>query len=195
MLASVLAQGGAADNTHIVIYGDVTTGWLFMALASLGHAADVSMLEAGIDTWMAEGRTVSTTTPPPGNGTFTVRAGGDVVVDAPYVKARLESPAVRVLDVRTTGEWNAGHLPGATLVLWQDLFADLNTQKLKPIDEIKKVFATAGVTSGQEVVTYCAIGMRASMVYWAARAAGVPARVYVGSFTDWQRTATNPIVK
>lgn len=195
VLASVLAQGGAADNTHIVIYGDVTTGWLFMALASLGHAGDVSMLEAGIGTWMAEGRTVSTTAPPPGNGTLTVRAGGDVVVDAPYVKARLESPAVRVLDVRTTDEWNAGRLPGATLVLWQDLFADLNTQKLKPIDEIKKVFATAGVTSGQEVITYCAIGMRASMVYWAARAAGVPARVYVGSFTDWQRTATNPIVK
>ena len=57
------------------------------------------------------------------------------------------------------------------------------------------MFASAGVQSGQEVVTYCAIGMRASLMYWAARAAGVPARVYVGSFTDWQRNSTNPIVK
>jgi thiosulfate/3-mercaptopyruvate sulfurtransferase len=197
ILASALAQAGAADNTHIVLYGDspMTTGWLFMAFASIGHAADVSMLEAGIDAWIAEGRPASTTTPAPGSGTLTVRSTGDVIVDAPWVKARLESPVVRVLDVRTTGEWNAGHLPGATLVLWQDLFADLNQQRLKPIDEIRKVFASAGVQSGQEIVTYCAVGMRASLMYWAARAAGVPARVYVGSFNDWQRNSTNPIVK
>ena len=165
-LVSALVRAGAADNAHIVIYGDNTTGWLFMALASIGHAADVSMLEAGIDAWTAEGRPASTTAPAPGNGTLTLRSATDVIVDAPWVKARLESPA-----------------------------ADLNTQKLKPIDEIRKVFASAGVQSGQEVVTYCAVGMRASLMYWAARAAGVNARVYVGSFTDWQRTATNPIVK
>jgi thiosulfate/3-mercaptopyruvate sulfurtransferase len=197
LLASALANAGAVDNTHIVLYGDspATTGWLFMAFASIGHGADVSMLEAGIDAWIAEGHSASTTAPPPANGTLTVRSTGDVVVDAAWVKARLESPTVRVLDVRTTGEWNAGHLPGAKLVLWQDLFADLKMQKLKPIDEIRKVFAAADVQSGQEVVTYCAIGMRASLMYWAARAAGVPARVYVGSFTDWQSNSTNPIVK
>src|SRR5258706_16204719 len=50
VLASALAEAGAADNTHIILYGDspVTTGWLFMAFASIGHAEDVSMLEAGI---------------------------------------------------------------------------------------------------------------------------------------------------
>ena len=42
VLASALAEAGAADNTHIVIYGDspTTTGWLFMAFASIGHAGD-----------------------------------------------------------------------------------------------------------------------------------------------------------
>ena len=57
-LASALAQAGAADNMRMVLYGDspMTTGWLFMAFASIGHDADVSMLEAGIDAWRAEGR-------------------------------------------------------------------------------------------------------------------------------------------
>src|SRR6266536_594290 len=45
-LAKALANAGAADGTHIVLYGDrpMETGWLFMTLAATGHAADVSML-------------------------------------------------------------------------------------------------------------------------------------------------------
>jgi 3-mercaptopyruvate sulfurtransferase SseA len=37
--------------------------------------------------------------------------------------------------------------------------------------------------------------MRASLMYWAARSVGISARVYVGSFTDWQQNSTNPIVR
>jgi 3-mercaptopyruvate sulfurtransferase SseA len=32
-------------------------------------------------------------------------------------------------------------------------------------------------------------------MYWAARATGVPARVYVGSWQDWQRNSENPVVR
>jgi len=85
-------------------------------------------------------------------------------------------------------------LPGATLVLWQDLFADQRTLKFKPLDEIRALFARAGVAKNQQVVTYCAVGMRASLMYFAARAAGVPARVYVGSYQDWRHDSSNPIV-
>ena len=44
----------------------------------------------------------------------------------------------------------------------------------------------------QSVVTYCAVGLRASLMYFAARVAGVPARVYVGSWQDWRSDANNP---
>jgi thiosulfate/3-mercaptopyruvate sulfurtransferase len=111
------------------------------------------------------------------------------------VKDHLRSPDVRLLDVRTPGEWNGGHLPGATLVAWQDLFADQRTLKFKSIDEIRQLFARAGVQPGQQVVTYCAVGMRASLMQWAARAAGLPARVYVGSWQEWSREASNPVAR
>jgi hypothetical protein len=55
--------------------------------------------------------------------------------------------------------------------------------------------AAAGVAANQECVTYCAVGMRASLMYWAARSVGIPARVYVGSWQDWQRDSSNPIVR
>ena len=196
-LAAVLAKAGVTDGARVILYGDspMTTGWVYMALASVGHAADVSMLDGSLELWRSEGRPVSTTPPHAGSGHITVRPAPDVAVDAAWVKSRLESPEVHLLDVRTTGEWDAGHLPGATLVLWQDLFADQRSLKFKSPDELRAVFTRAGVKPGQQVVTYCAVGMRASLMYWAARASRLPARVYVGSWQDWQRDATNPVVR
>ena len=137
----------------------------------------------------------NTVRPPAGSGRLTARPAPDVMVDAAWVKSRLESPAVRLLDVRTDDEWKRGHLPGATLVLWQDLFADQRTLKFKSLDDIRALLTRAGVAANQEVITYCAVGMRASLMYFAANAAGIPARVYVGSFEDWRRNSTNPIVR
>jgi thiosulfate/3-mercaptopyruvate sulfurtransferase len=197
-LARALAeQGGAADGTHIVLYGDqpMQIGWVFMTLAAVGHESDVSMLDGNLNLWRSENRPVSTDVPAPAVGALTPKPAPDVIVDSSYVKERLQSPAVKVLDVRTTMEWNNGHLPNATLVLWQDLYADQRMLKFKSVDEIRAVLTKAGVAPNQSVVTYCAVGMRASLMYWAARTAGVPARVYVGSWQDWQRDAGNPIVK
>ena len=194
---ALAAKAGAADGAHVVLYGDspMQTGWMYMALAAVGHEGDVSMIDGGIDLWRAEERPVSTDVPPPGSGSLAVQPAPDVIVDAAYVKERLQSPAVKVLDVRTTMEWNGGHLPGATLILWQDLFADQRMLKFKSIEEIRALIQRTGVAPNQSVVTYCAVGMRASLMYWAARASGIPARVYVGSWQDWQRDSSNPIVK
>ena len=84
---------------------------------------------------------------------------------------------------------------GAADTCWQDLFADLQTLKFKSKDEIRALLARAGVGPSQEAVTYCAVGMRASLMYWAAQAVGMPARVYAGSWQDWRRDSTNPIAR
>jgi len=197
-LAKVLTtKAGAGDGTHVVLYGDspMQIGWIYMTLAAVGHGADVSLLDGNLNLWRSENRSVTTDVPPPGSGTLTVQPAPDIIVDAPYVKAHLQSPDTKILDVRTTMEWSNGHLPGATLILWQDLYADQRMLKFKSMDEIRALLTKAGVAPNQSVVTYCAVGMRASLMYWAARAAGIPARVYVGSWQDWQRDAGNPIAK
>src|SRR5262245_58875707 len=165
-LARAWAKAGVSDTSHVVIYGDtpMATGWMVMTLLAIGHGDQVSMLDGGLKLWQAEKRPTSTTVPPPGTGTLTVNAQPDAAGDAAWVKAHLKSPTVHVLDVRTTGEWNNGHLPNATLVLWQDLFADRETLKFKSRDEIKALLSKAGVGANQEVVTYCAVGMRASLM-------------------------------
>jgi thiosulfate/3-mercaptopyruvate sulfurtransferase len=196
-LAAVLTKAGVADGVHVVLYGDspMTTGWVFMSIASVGHEADVSMLDGGIDLWRSAGHQVSTTAAPAASGKLTVHPAPDLAVDAAWVKDHVNSSAVRLLDVRTTKEWNDGHLPNATLVLWQDLFTDQKSLKLKSDDDIRALFAKAGVKPGQEVVTYCMIGMRASLMYWAAKSVGLPARIYVGSWHDWSSNSDNPVVR
>jgi thiosulfate/3-mercaptopyruvate sulfurtransferase len=196
-LAKVWAKAGVTDDTRVVLYGDspMTTGWMFMSLAALGHADQVSMLDGGIRLWESEQRPIANTAPAARTGTLSVRPAPDFMVDAAWVRARLDSPQIKLLDVRTTQEWNSGHLPNATLILWQDLFVDRQTLQFKPRDEIRAMLAKAGVGPDQEVVTYCMVGMRASLMYFAARYAGVPARVYVGSWQDWSKDSQNPIVR
>jgi thiosulfate/3-mercaptopyruvate sulfurtransferase len=188
---------GVGDQTHVILYGDspMATGWQYMMLASIGHDDRVSMLDGGIKLWEREQRPTSRVAPAVSPAKLTPRPAPDVIVDAAWVRERLQSPTIKLLDVRTNQEWNNGHLPGATLVLWQDLFTDRDTLKFKSLEEIRALVARAGVGQGQVAVTYCAVGMRASLMYWAARAAGIPVRVYLGSYNDWVREPSNPVVK
>jgi thiosulfate/3-mercaptopyruvate sulfurtransferase len=196
-LAAALSKVGARDDARIVLYGDsaMSTGWLYMALASVGHGPQVSILDGNIDAWRAGGHPVSTDLPQPATGQLTAGPAPGIIVDAPWVKAHLDDTATRVIDSRTQGEWDAGHLPKATLVLWQDLFSDIKLLTFKPKDQVRALFKQAGVGDSSQVVTYCAVGMRASLMYFAARYAGIPAQVYVGSFEDWKRQSGYPIEK
>jgi thiosulfate/3-mercaptopyruvate sulfurtransferase len=153
------------------------------------------MLDGNIDGWRAGGHPISTAVPAPATGRVTPKPAPGVVVQAPWVRSHLEDQSVKIIDARTQKEWTAGRLPNATLVLWQDLFADLKHLRFKTRDEIRALFKNAGVTDKQQVVTYCAIGMRASLMYFAAKHAGLPARVYVGSWDDWQRQNGYPVVR
>lgn len=196
-LAAVLAGAGAGAGVRVVLYGDspLETGWIYMAFASIGLGDRTSLLSGNLAAWRADGRPVSQDRVPAGDGRLTPQPAPNVVVDAPWVRDRLDDPSIRLLDVRTTREWNGGRLPGATLILWQDLFQDRQQMRFKSRDEIRALLEQAGVVPGRQVVTYCAIGMRASLMYFAARYAGHDARVYVGSWQDWSARSGYPIVR
>jgi thiosulfate/3-mercaptopyruvate sulfurtransferase len=196
-MAKAWAKAGVGDDTHVVLYGDtpMSTGWTSMMLATIGHGDQVSLLDGNIKLWEKEGRPVSTATTQVPAAKLTTRPAPDFIVDAAFVRERLESPKYKLLDVRTTQEWNGGHLPNATLILWQDLFADRETLKFKSPQEIKALIEKAGWKPGQEAITYCMVGMRASLMYFAERAAGIDAKVYLGSWQDWSKDPKNPIAR
>ena len=50
---------------------------------------------------------------------------------------------------------------------------------------LNRFLEEAGVATGKPVVTYCMVGMRASVAYFVARYLGYDARLYDGSIIDW----------
>jgi thiosulfate/3-mercaptopyruvate sulfurtransferase len=47
------------------------------------------------------------------------------------------------------------------------------------------MFRGAGIQPGDRVVSYCHIGLQATMAYFTARYLGYDARLYDGSWEDW----------
>ncbi len=79
----------------------------------------------------------------------------------------------------------AGHLPGARQLVWTDLVS--RSSQFLSDAELRAKLEAAGARAGVPVVSYCMIGMRASVIYFVARHLGFDAKMYDGSIVDWGR--------
>jgi thiosulfate/3-mercaptopyruvate sulfurtransferase len=183
VLVEALRKAGVSNESHVVVYGEpLSAGWLFFVLEYLGHPR-VSMLDASITKWRAEDRPFARTPVVPPRGNFTPSPRPHLRATADDVRAH--APGTAILDARSVKEYEAGRIPGAKLLTWQDVFVDPRQQTFKNRDELVAMFRAAGAAPGATVVTYCQIGLRSSALYFAARLAGLEARNYVGSWSDW----------
>lgn len=185
VLVEALRKAGVSNDSHVVVYGEpLSAGWLFFVLDYLGHPR-VSMLDASIQKWRAENRPFARTPVSPPRGTFTPSPRPQIRATADDVRALASSPGAVILDARSSKEYDAGRIPGAKLLTWQDVFADPRQHVFKSRDDLVALFRAAGAAPGATAVAYCQIGLRSSALYFAARLAGLDARNYVGSWSDW----------
>jgi len=183
-LVTALERAGVSNSSHVVIYGEpLASGWLFFALDYLGHER-TSMLDGGLDKWKAEGRPVTAVGAPSPSGRFQPQLRPQVKASAETVQKRAPG-AVALLDARSEKEYVAGHIPGAQLLTWQSVYSDAKLQVFKSPAEVAALLAAAGASSGKTAITYCQIGLRSSLLYFAARYSGLSASNYVGSWSEW----------
>lgn len=188
---------GISDSTLVVVYAHeapMATRALF-TLDYLGHSR-WAYLDGGLTAWRAEGRPTTTENRAvkPGRMTGAPRPG--VAATADWITARIGKPGIALIDTRTDGEYlgtgnrsgmpSAGHLTGARQLEWQQLFRADEPLRLRPRSEVESLYAER-VQRGDTVVTYCWVGYRASATYFAARWLGYEARMYDGSYQDWQK--------
>jgi thiosulfate/3-mercaptopyruvate sulfurtransferase len=183
-LVTALEAAGVSNSSHVVVYGEpLAAGWLFFTLEYLGHDR-VSMLDGGIAKWRAEGRPVVRAQSPVIRGTFRPTLRPWLRATTADVQAQTERGAV-LLDARSAKEFEAGRIPGAHLLTWQDVYDDPKLQIFKNPAELVRLLGTAGATVGRPAITYCQIGLRSSVLYFAARYAGLDVSNYVGSWSEW----------
>jgi thiosulfate/3-mercaptopyruvate sulfurtransferase len=202
VLDSVLEMIGISDDSRIVISGGpiTNTARLYFTLDYLGLGQRTSLLDGGIDAWRESRRPLEQTAPNVSRGSLTVRPVAAKLADATWLSGNLENPAVSVLDARvpefysglsTNNTPRSGRIPGAMNVPFSWLTGEVSL--FREPAKLARLFEQAGVRKGSRVVTYCHVGMQASVLYLAARILGYDAAMYDGSFDEWSRRMELPV--
>ena len=205
-LVSVFEKLGVTNRSHIILY--FGTNWVtpttrvYWTLDYLGLGDRTSILNGGLVAWQATHHAVSTETKQPAKGSITPALRKEIVADAAWISSHLNQPAVTVIDARTHEFYNgsqsdgsprSGHIPGAFNLSYLEVI-DQDNNKFKSADGLKDLFRTAGLKPGNLMVSYCHIGQRATVLYFAAKMLGYDAKMYDGSWEDWSRRMDLPIV-
>lgn len=195
-LVTALEEVGLSDGDRVVVYGHpLLAGRMFFTLEYLGHRGRVSLLDGSIEAWDAAGLPLSTERTPVQSGEYTPRVHSTVLVDAAWSLDRLDKTEYAFVDARPNGQYDGGHLPGAGNIYYEDVLTHGVGSVLKSPNTLREMLRDAGVTEGDTVVTYCAIGMRASFLYFVARYLGYETAMYDGSFSEWMHLEGMPISK
>ena len=200
---------GIGDDGRIVIYGEnngLAAARAFFTLDYLGHGNRAALLDGGVEKWKAEKRELQTQAGTPVAAKFTPRLRPGVLVkldamrDLSWVAANVSGANVAIIDARPEEQYlgtpnqRSGHIPGAANLYWMKHLTSASDLTLKPVTELQKMFAEAGLKPDQKVVTYCNSGMQASHAYFTLKYLGYDVSMYDASFSEWSKTEGNPIV-
>jgi len=208
---SAMRRAGLGSGQLAVAYdeGDSTiAARLWWLLRYFGHER-AAVLDGGLRGWTAAGQPVTTRVPSPPPGDFAAgRAGGMPVLDDDGA-ARLARSGF-LLDARAAERYRgemepvdpaAGHIPGAISApaagnVGQDL-AFLGR------DDLRRRFAALGLLAAADLAAdpsgaprigaYCGSGVNAAQEVLALELAGLPAALYVGSWSAWSSDPSRPV--
>jgi thiosulfate/3-mercaptopyruvate sulfurtransferase len=177
---------------------------VLFTLQYAGLGAQSSLLDGGMNAWVARGKALSTEPASTDPGTLAPLHIESLVVDADYVRSHLGTPGTAIVDGRAAVYYDGvesggahgqvdrpGHIRGAHSFPFTELTDDRLLLRSKPA--LRALFERAGVAPGDTVVGYCHIGQQATAMLLAARLLGHPVLLYDGSYQDWSRGSNNPV--
>jgi thiosulfate/3-mercaptopyruvate sulfurtransferase len=198
-----MRRAGVSGGRPVVVYdaGDSTAAarawWL---LRYFGHP-DVRVLDGGCRAWTAAGQPVAVGPDPaagaaPAPGDFVASPGHMPLLDADGA-AELAGTGV-LLDARSAERYRgetepvdaqAGHIPGAV--------SAPTTENVRPdgtfASPVELAARFGALTGGRAVGVYCGSGVTAAHEVLALDIAGIPAALYIGSWSNWITDPTRPI--
>ena len=194
-----LEEIGIGDESRVVYYApdwDPMATRLFFTMDYLGHGNQAALLDGGLDQWTREKRPTSTQPSTWKPGSLTVHLHPEIVAKMDYVRKLIDDPQnqIVIVDARPSKRYRNGHLGGAGSFYWQNALVSEKDPLLKSPQELRQLFAEAGVTGKKKAVSYCEVGLQASYVYFLAHYLGIDAAMYDGSYSEWSE-AKQPVVR
>ena len=211
VFAAAMRRAGLSAGQFAVVYdhGDATVAArLWWMLRYFGHEP-VAVLDGGLGAWSAAGYPVTTEVPAPAPGDFaTARAGALPVLDADSAGRLARSGFL--LDARAADRYRgevepvdraAGHIPGALSAPTRENVGP--DGRFLPAAELARRFAGLGLpgsatqAAGPDgtplIGVYCGSGVTAAHEILALGLAGLPAALYVGSWSNWSADPSRPV--
>jgi thiosulfate/3-mercaptopyruvate sulfurtransferase len=197
-----MRRAGVQDGRPAVVYDDADSTaaarawWL---LRYFGHPA-VRVLDGGFRAWTAAGLPVE----PPARGhrgtlgDFTPRPGHLPLLDANGAASLARGGLL--LDARAGERYRgesepvdpvAGHIPAAVSAPTSENLSPEGT--FRSAAELAARFRALGATPGRPVGVYCGSGVTAAHEVLALTLAGLPAALYLGSWSDWITDPGRPV--
>jgi thiosulfate/3-mercaptopyruvate sulfurtransferase len=199
---AAMRAAGVSRDRPVVVYDDgdamaAARGW--WVLRYFGHP-DVRVLDGGYRAWTGAGLPVTAGGPAPAPGDFTAEPGHLPVLDA--AGAQATARAGLLLDARAGERYRgetepvdpvAGHIPGAVSA---PTAGNANPDgTFRDPAELGARFTALGVVPEADapVGAYCGSGVTAAHEVLALALAGIPAALYVGSWSDWITDPARPV--
>ncbi len=187
----LLESAGIEPGLTTVVYGDendTTTARTLWSLGLYGAEDSLRLMDGGLAQWEDEGREVSDAAVTPTASSWAETTADDfLVVDKAWVLEHLEDADVAFFDVRSSGEYEGGHIPGAQNVEWT---RNLDSDGLfLPSSDTLDLHSNP---TQPTVVVYCQSGARASVSWALLDFAGLDVRLYDGSWNEWGEDPETP---
>lgn len=198
---AAMRRAGVSDGHPVVVYDDgdglpaARTWW---SLCYFGHD-QVRVLDGGYRAWTEAGLD-TTTAVPDAAGDFTADPGHMPLLDAAGAEALARDGGL-LLDVRTAERYRgetepidpvAGHVPGAINAPIANTANPDGTYRTPA--ELRAYFGSLRDPGHEgKVGAYCGSGVTAARGVFALALAGIPAALYVGSWSNWIADPSRPI--
>ncbi|MFF9771162.1 sulfurtransferase [Streptomyces sp. NPDC053086] len=195
---AAMRRAGVSAGRPVVVY-DGGQGWAaaraWWLLRWTGHP-DVRVLDGGLPSWRGG---LSTDTPAVPEGDFVPAPEAVGLLDADEAAALARTGVL--LDARAGERYRGevepvdrvgGHIPGAVSApTTENVGPD---GRFLPAAELRDRFKALGVSGDTEVGVYCGSGVSGAHEVLALAVAGIPAALYVGSWSEWSADPSRPVV-